>query len=99
MFLFFIQIQKNPMANPRVIMETTAEEHSGFPLMLWKAVCHVLGRPARPRYVVSENSLPLAGSEFQVEVHIGSCPLGISPTYLIQGKSMPTLDLALQVAA
>jgi hypothetical protein len=49
--------------------------------------------------VVFENSLPLAGSEFQVEVHIGSCLLGISPTYLIQGKSMPTLDLALQVAA
>ena len=87
------------MANPRVILETTAEEHGGFPLMLWKAVCHILGRPARPRYVVFENSLPLAGGEFQVDVHIGSCPLGTSQTYLIHGKSMPTLDQALQVAA
>ena len=87
------------MASPRVILETTAGDHGGFPLMLWKAVCHFLGNPARPRYVVFETSLSPAGSEFQVEVHIGSCQLGISPTYLIQGKSMPTLDLALQVAA
>ena len=87
------------MANPRVILETTAEDHGGFPLMLWKAVCHILANPARPRYVVLENSLPPAGREFQVDVHIGSCPLGTSPTYLIHGKSMPTLDQALQVAA
>ena len=52
------------MANPRVILETTAEDHGGFPLMLWKAVCVLLGRPARPRYVVFENSLSPAGSEF-----------------------------------
>ena len=87
------------MANPRVILETTAEEHGGFPLMLWKAVCHIIGRPARPRYVVFENSLSLAGSEFQVDVQIGSCPLGTSQAYLIHGRSMPTLDQALQVAA
>ena len=87
------------MANPRIILETTAEDHGGFPLMLWKAVCHILGRPARPRYVVLENSLPPAGREFQVDVHINSCPLGTSQAYLIHGRSMPTLDQALQVAA
>jgi hypothetical protein len=87
------------MANPRVILETTAEDHGGFPLMLWKAVCHILANPARPRYVVLENSLPPAGREFQVDVHINSCPLGTSQAYLIHGRSMPTLDQALQVAA
>ena len=87
------------MANPRVILETTAEDHGGFPLMLWKAVCHFLGNPAHPRYVVFENSLSPAGGEFQAEVHIGSCPLGTSQPYLIQGRSMPTLSQAIQVAA
>jgi hypothetical protein len=87
------------MANPQVILETTAEDHSGFPLMLWKAVCVLLGRPARPRYVVFENSLSPAGSEFRADVHIGSCPLGTSQPYVIQGWTMPTLSQAIQVAA
>ena len=87
------------MVNPKVILETTAEDDGGFPLMLWKAVCHLLSRPARPRYVVFENSLSPAGSEFRANVHIGSCPLGTSPSYLIQGRSMATLHQAIQVAA
>ena len=87
------------MANPKVVLETTAEDHGGFPLMLGKAVCDLLGRPARPRYVVYENSLSLAGSEFQADVHVGSCPLGTSQSYVIQGRSMPTLPQAIQVAA
>ena len=87
------------MANPKVILETTAEDHGGFPLMLWKAVCDLLGRTARPRYVVFENSLSPAGSNFRADVHVGSCPLGTSPTYLIQGRGMATLSQAIQVAA
>ena len=87
------------MANPRVILETTAEGHDGFPLMLLEVVCDLLGRPARPRYVVYENSLSPAGSEFRADVHIGSCPLGTSQSYVIQGRTMPTLPQAIQVVA
>ena len=87
------------MVNPNVILETTAEDHGGFPIMLRKAVCDLIGRPALPRYVVFESSLSLAGSEFRADVHVGSCPLGTSQSYLIQGRSMPTLNQAIQVAA
>jgi len=87
------------MANPRVILETTAEDHGGFPLMLLEVVCDLLGRPASPRYVVYENSLSPAGSEFHADVHVGSCSLGTSQPYVIQGRSMPTLPQAIQVAA
>ena len=78
------QSQDNPMANPRVILETTAEGHDGFPLMLLEVVCDLLGRPARPRYAVYESSLSPAGSEFRADVHIDSCPLGTSQSYVIQ---------------
>src|SRR6188472_1077839 len=87
------------MANPKIVLETTAEDHGGFPLMLWKAICVLLGRPARPRYVVFENSLSPAGSEFRADVYVGPCPLGTSQSYSIQGRSMPTLNQAIQVAA
>ena len=83
------------MATPKIVLDTTAEDHGGFPLMLWKAVCHTLGRSARPRYVVFESSLSPAGSEFQADVHISSCPSGTSQPYLIQGRSMPTLSQAI----
>ena len=53
----YTQRQNNPMVNPKAVLETTVEDHGGFPLMLWKAVCVLLGRPARPRYVAYENSL------------------------------------------
>jgi len=87
------------MANPSVILETTAEDQIGFPLILGKAVCDLLGRPARPRYVVFESSLSLAGREFRADVHIVSAPLGTSQPYLIRGGNMPTLNQAIQVVA
>ena len=83
------------MVNPNVILETTTEDHGGFPLMLRKAVCDLIGRPALPRYVVFESSLSFVGSEFGEDVHVIPCPLGTNQPHLIQGRSMPTLDQAL----
>src|SRR5665811_20222 len=40
-----------------------------------------------------------AGSEFRADMHIGSCPLCTSQSYVIQGRSMPTLPQAIQVVA
>ena len=62
------------MATPNVIMETTAEDYVGFPLILWKAVHDVLGSSARPRYVVYQCTLSPAGSTLRAEVHVSPCP-------------------------
>lgn len=87
------------MSTPNVIMTTTAEEHAGFPMILWRAVHDVLGSPARPGYVVFQCVLSPAGSTFRADVHVSPCPWGTKQPYLIQGKVMPTLDQAIQVAA
>ena len=87
------------MVKPNVILETTASDQTGFPPLLWKVVCDLLGSPALPRYVVFESSLSFKGSEFRADVHISPCPLGTNHPYLIQGRSMPTLEMAIQFAA
>ena len=40
-----------------------------------------------------------AGDEFRADVRISPCPRGTNKPYLIQGGRMPTLGLAIQVAA
>ena len=77
-----------------VIMETTAEYHPGFPRLLWKAIHEVLGSSTHPRYVVYQSS-----DEYRVDVQINPCPWGTRNYPLIHGRSMPTLDQAIQVAA
>ena len=39
------------------------------------------------------------GDEFRADVRISPCPRGTNQPYLIQGGRMPTLGLAIQVAA
>ena len=87
------------MVKPNVLLETTASDQTGFPPLLWKVVCDLLGSPVRPRYVVFGSPISFAGSEFRADVHIRPCPLGTNQPYLIQGRSMPTLEMAFQFAA
>ena len=89
----------NPMVKPNVILETTASDQTGFAPLLWKVVCDLLGSPVRPRYVVFESPISFAGSEFRADVHIRPCLLGTNQPYLIQGRSMPTVEMAIQFAA
>ena len=77
-----------------VIMETTAEHHPGFPQLLWRAVNEVLGSPTRPGYVIYQDS-----DEYRADVQIIPCPWGTTNPYWIHGKSMPTLDQAIQIVA
>ena len=87
------------MATLNAILETTAEEHSSFRLLLWRVVNHILGSSVCPMYVVFQSSLSSAGSVFRADVRIIPCPRGTNRPYLIQGGRMPTLALAIQVAA
>ena len=84
---------------PHAILETTAEEHSSFRWILWRIVNHILGSSVRPVYVVFWSSLMSVGDEFRADVRISPCPRGTNQPYLIQGGRMPTLGLAIQVAA
>ena len=52
----------------KAIMETTAEEHSSFRLLLWRAVNHILGSSVHPMYVVFQSIVTFAGDEFRAEV-------------------------------
>ena len=74
-------------------------DQTGFPPLLWKVVCDLLGSPVRPRYVVFESPISFARSEFRADVHIRPCLLGTNQPYLIQGRSMPTVEMAIQFAA
>ena len=85
------------MMTPNAILETTAEEHSSFRLILWRVVNHILGSSVRPVYVVFRSSLMSAGDEFRADVRISPCPRGTNKPYLIQGGRMPTLGLAIQI--
>ena len=87
------------METPNAILETTAEEHSSFRLILWRVVNHILGSSDRPVYVVFQSSLTYARDEFRADVRISPYPRGMNQPYLIQGGRMPTLALAIQVAA
>ena len=58
------------MMNPTAILETTAEEHLSFRLLLWRAVNHILGSSIHPVYVVFQSTLTSAGDEFRAEVRI-----------------------------
>ena len=87
------------METPNAILETTAEEHSSFRLILWRVVNHILGSSVHTVYVVFQSSLTSAGSEFRADVRISPCPRGTNKPYLIQGGRMPTLGLAIQVVA
>ena len=87
------------METPNAILETTAEEHSSFRLLLWRVVNHILGSSVHPVYVVFQSPLTSAGDEFRADVRISACPRGTNRPYLIQGGRMPTLALAIQVAA
>ena len=87
------------MAPPRAIMETTAEDHVGFPTHLWRVVHDVLGSQALPVYVVFERAPSPVGSAFRADEQISPCPRGTKQPYRIGGKAMPTLDQAIQIAA
>ena len=52
------------METPNAILETTAEEHSSFRLILWRVINHLLGSSVRPVYVVFRSSLMSVGDEF-----------------------------------
>ena len=49
---------------PYFLLETTANEHLGFSLIL-RRVCNLLGCPDRPRYVVFKSSVPYPGGDFR----------------------------------
>ena len=87
------------MVTPNVIMETTAEEYPNFPDILWEVVHGALGSSIRPKYMVYQCALWPTGDEFRADVFIDLCPGGANQPYKIQGKSMPTLELVIQIAA
>ena len=58
-----------------------------------------LGSSIRPVYVVFKRLVSLVGNEFRAEVKIIPCPRGTNQPYVIQGGGMPTIELAIQVAA
>ena len=59
----------------------------------------ILGSSVRPVYVVFKSSLMSAGDEFRADVRISPCPRGTNKPHEIQGRSMPTIGLAIQIAA
>ena len=87
-----------PPVLPTFLLETTANEHLGFPLVLRK-VCDLLGCHTRPHYVVLKSSIPFPGGDFRAGVHISPYPSGPKQPYVIRGRNMPTLSQTIQKAA
>ena len=87
------------MTHAALYQATTAEEYPGFPAILWTIARRILGATRRPQYDIHLERSTDAEPEYWASVRVYSSDDTPPELYLFIGKPMPTLEMAIQVAA
>ena len=84
---------------PMFYEETTASDLSGFPEILWDMTQRVLGATQRPRYTVYRGELFATHTQYWAVVHIFPVETDENLPYEVTGRTSPTPDMAIHMAA
>ena len=85
--------------DPRFYTRTCAVNHTGFPTLLAEMLTKAFGCKARPDYLVFQSSPVPHLHHFDARVHISLSPAVDGLPLVLQGRAMPTSDLAIRAAA
>ena len=78
---------------------TFVVNHPGFPPLLIEMLNKALGYNASPEYLVFQSSPVPHLHRYDARVHICLGPAADGQSLVLQGRAMPTTDLAIQAAA